>query len=113
MRSCDSWVGVTKVRVRGGTWVYKAASGHSVVSSPRKHLSYYSTYLSRGMVGGLRRWLRKQSNYYSIYSMRRGANLRTKRTTRVKGRRSYPLQVWSTKLERTINKEIHDEESHV
>ena len=25
----------------------------------------------------------------------------------MKERRSYPLQVWSTKLERTINKEIH------
>ena len=28
-----------RVRVRGGTWVYKATSGRSVVRSPRNHLS--------------------------------------------------------------------------
>ena len=37
--SCDAEYESHRARVRGGTWVYKAASGRSVVRSPRNHLS--------------------------------------------------------------------------
>ena len=37
--SCDAEYESHRVRVRGGTWVYKATSGRSVVRSPRNHLS--------------------------------------------------------------------------
>ena len=37
--SCDAEYESHRIRVRGGTWVYKAASGRSVVRSPRNHLS--------------------------------------------------------------------------